>query len=295
MQALGALLYKEGFLDIRAQRIAQEYEIPLLTLEEGLNNKEYQGIAIATPPATHFDIAHICIAHKKHVFVEKPLVKNVQQNKQLIEEAAAQNIVLMVGHLLRYHPAYEALLDRLPDIGPVLFAIARRMNWGKIYKNDNIIWDYLPHDLSMILPIFSGAPQSVRAHPLHFVRPNLADTCTVDLTFGDNQHAHIFLSRINPYKEQKLTVIGKKGSMIFDDTKPWKEKLTFFDNAFPHARDPEVLPPPKGHAIILTPSEPLKLELKHFLQCMQDQTMPRTGGQDALDILSVIAVLEHRT
>lgn len=294
MDALGAILYCEGFLDARTKNIAEEHGVPLETFEKGLKNHQYKGIAIATPPSTHFSLAKKALNHKKHIFVEKPLVKDSAENKTLISLAKAQNTVLMVGHLLRYHPAYEALLARVPSLGKIHFVTARRMNWGKIYKQDNIVWDYLPHDLSMVLPIFNTLPTRVVAGELNFVHPHLSDVCGVSLSFGDNQHARIFLSRINPYKEQKLMVVGDRGAMVFDDTQAWPEKLVIFDTPFPTNDSPELLGPSIGTPINLSPAEPLKLELVHFISCIRHGKMPRTSGQDALDILSIIQAVETR-
>jgi UDP-2-acetamido-3-amino-2,3-dideoxy-glucuronate N-acetyltransferase len=277
----------------KAIQCATDGKVPLESFDRVLKHSMLHGVCIATPPHTHFDIAKQALEAGKHVFVEKPLVLSIEEGKILEALAKEKGRVLMVGHLLRYHQAFQTLERwvKQDKLGSVLHINTSRKNLGKIYPHDNVIWDLAPHDLSMILALIPHPVESILATGANYAVPTLADEAMLSLTFqGTDQKAFITLSRLSPFKEQKLTVVGTKGMAVFDDTLGWDRKLTFFNNTVTQ-EDPDhfsIQHDRIGTPAILRSSEPLKTELAHFVACLQERVKPHTPARDAIEILSII-------
>ncbi len=273
----------------KAQALSQSYQVPLLYPDDALRDPEILGVIIATPTPTHFDLAKKVLMAGKHVLVEKPMVTDLDQNKLLEKLATDNNLVLLVGHLLQYHPAFRTILDLIGQgtLGDIQYVQSNRMNLGKLHAHDDVLWDFIPHDLSMVLKVMGELPERVRATCSSYAIKDVGDICSVELKFAGNKFGRIFLSRLSPFKEHKLTVIGSKAMAVFDDTQPWTHKLVLTHYEIERAGTPRLI---KGEVenVNLPASEPLRLECQHFLDAIAGNAIPRTPARDAEDILRVI-------
>jgi predicted dehydrogenase len=269
-------------------------DISFLSLEEVLSNTDIKGVMIATPTPTHFSLATQALEAGKHVYVEKPMVATLAENDALENLSQEKDRILMVGHLLRYHPAFLKVQEMVTEgeIGNLLFVTSNRMNLGKIHLHENVLWDFAPHDLSMILALMGKSPSSVLAADHGFMVENKGDMCSVDLKFEGRQGAHIFLSRLSPFKEQKLVVVGDRGMIVFDDTKGWDQKITYSKSYIKWENGIPVPIREREEFIALPSAEPLKLECQHFIDCMTSGKKPRTPGQEARQVLEIIKAAE---
>ena len=261
-----------------------------LTLSDVLSRPEVQGVAIATPAETHYRIAREALLSGKHVFVEKPLVLHEKEAEELIRLAADQHLILMVGHLIQYHPSFEKLkqLASAGELGRINYIYSHRLNLGKIRREENILWSFAPHDISMILSLTGEVPETVMATGGNYLHKKIADVTTTHMEFASGLKAHIFVSWLHPFKEQKLVVVGDRKMAVFDDTKPWPDKLLLYPHEIKWENNMPL--PAKGEPErIETPqAEPLSLECRHFLRCMQTGETPPTDGREGLRVLKVL-------
>jgi len=261
-----------------------------LAYNEVLNRKDIQGIVIATPAETHFSLAREALLAGKHVFVEKPLVLQEKEGLELITLAREHNKVLMVGHLLQYHPVFVKLkeLESSGELGRINYIYSHRLNLGKIRREENILWSFAPHDISMILTLAGEDPDCVQATGGNYLHRKIADVTTTHLAFPSGLQAHIFVSWLHPFKEQKLVVVGDRKMAVFDDTQPWEDKLLLYPHTInwqnnmpvPTKADPERFDIPEN--------EPLKLECLHFLECIHNGRQPITDGREGLKVLKIL-------
>ena len=272
-----------------AKVASETYGAPSLTLDQALQS-DVDGIVIAAPAAQHYEIAKKALRSGKHVFVEKPLSLEIKDAQELCELSAQLNLKLMVGHLLQYHPAFIELKNFISKgrLGKIQYIYSNRLNLGKFRNEENILWSFAPHDISMILGLTSEAPEEVYATGACYLNPRIHDITTTHLSFKSGIKAHIFVSWLHPYKEQKLVVVGDQGMAVFDDSCEWGEKLKIY----PHqVRWLDGMPHPskaESTHLPLEVSEPLKLECQHFLNCIKDNQTPRTDGQEGLRVLRVL-------
>jgi UDP-2-acetamido-3-amino-2,3-dideoxy-glucuronate N-acetyltransferase len=260
--------------------------------EDVLSDSRIDAVAIAVPAVLHYTLAEAALRAGKDVYVEKPLCLDENEGAVLVELAAALGKVLMVGHLLQYHPCVRALHSLLAsgDLGKLYYITSNRLNLGKIRSEENALWSFAPHDISVILSFAGGQlPEQVRCTGGEYLHHQVADTTLTVLKFPGGVRAHIFVSWLNPFKEQKLTVVGSSGLAVFDDTKPWAEKLTVYRQYITWT-DGHVPTPSnaKGEAIVPAESEPLMDECRHFIECCRDRHTPRTDGREGLRVLSVL-------
>ena len=201
-----------------------------LALTDVLSSKDIQGVVIATPAETHFNIARESLLAGKHVYVEKPLVLREEEGQELIELAQENGRVLMVGHLLQYHPVFIRLkeLAHSGELGRINYIYSHRLNLGKIRREENILWSFAPHDISMILALAREEPESLITTGGNYLHQKIADVTTTHLNFPSGLQAHIFVSWLHPFKEQKLVVVGERRMAVFDDTNPWEDKLLLY-------------------------------------------------------------------
>jgi UDP-2-acetamido-3-amino-2,3-dideoxy-glucuronate N-acetyltransferase len=274
-----------------AVEIAPDVQVSV-DLEDALRDESIQGVAIATPAETHHSVAIAALRAGKHVFVEKPLALTIAEGQEMQEEAKKANRILMVGHLLQYHPYIRKMLEmiKMGAIGKLQYITSNRLNLGKIRREENALWSFAPHDLSVILAIAGDQlPEQVRCVGGAWLRSGIADTTLTTLRFNGGLRAHVYVSWLNPFKEQKLTVIGSGGMIVIDDTRPWNEKMVFFNNPI-HWTHGQVPTPSKsnGEFIVMPESEPLSEECLHFLECVAAGRKPRTDATEGLRVLSVL-------
>ncbi len=277
--ALGALGAVSDYNQSQAASFAETYKVPALSWDAVLADPAIQAVVLVTPIPTHVEMAHAALNAGKDVYVEKPLALRAADATALFDKAAAKGRLVMVGHLLMYHPAFLKLAElvKAGEIGRVRYIAAHRLNYWIVREDEDVVADLAPHDLSMVLHLMGELPHTVTTAKHHYLHPAAADIAKVSLQFTDAA-AHLYLSRLNPYKEQRLSVLGETGTLVFDDTKAWDEKL--------------MLSRPTGDTvhqmIALGTHEPLQLECQHFLECIQTRVQPRTSGQPVIDVTTVL-------
>lgn len=254
-----------------------------------LTDPTVDGVVVAAPAALHYDLTKRALEAGKHVFVEKPLALNAKEGRQLVELAKAQNAILMVGHILEYHPAIIELhrLIREGHLGKIQYIYSSRLNLGKLRTEENILWSFAPHDISVILRILGELPEHATAHGGSYLNPPIADTTLSTLEFRSGVKAHIFVSWLHPFKEQRLCVVGSEKMAVFDDLEPEK-KLVLYTHKIQWVDRKPVAERDGGQVISIRMEEPLRKECEHFLECIRTSSRPRTSGEDAVRVLEVL-------
>jgi len=257
------------------------------------NNPDIDGVVIATHAAGHYELAKQALLADKNVFVEKPLALKIEDAEELIALAGRARRTLMVGHILRYHPAINKLKELIDTgvLGSIKYVYSRRLNIGKIRTEENILWSFAPDDISVIHFLLNENPQSISAHGSAYVKNDIADVTVTIMDFPSGVKCHIFVSWLHPFKEQKLVVVGGKKMAVFDDLT--EEKLFLYphkiewQNRIPVAHKAEV------ETVPIAMSEPLRLECQHFLDCIRDKKAPITDGNEGLRVLKILAAAQQ--
>lgn len=278
-----------------AEAFGTQYGVPAADFDSVLRDPAIESVVIAAPAERHGALARAALAADKHVLVEKPLALDIREAEELCEIAAARGRVLMVGHLLQYHPVFLKLREIIAEgrLGRLQYIYSNRLNLGKFRREENILWSFAPHDISMILSLAREMPSAVSASGTSFLHKTVADVTVTHLDFPSGIAAHVFVSWLHPYKEQKLIVVGDRGMAAFDDLEPWERKLQLFPHeiawreGMPEPRKAEATPVP------VAPAEPLRLEIAHFLDCIRTSGQPRTDGHEGLRVLQVLQASEE--
>jgi len=291
-QNLGALRLVCDKNETLLGRIREQYAgiKTCLAFNDVLRHDDINAVVISTPVETHYRLAREALLAKKHVYVEKPLVLHEAEGRELIEIADKSNMQLMVGHLMQYHPVFVRLKDLAlsGELGRINYIYSHRLNLGKIRREENILWSFAPHDISMILALTGETPESVVVTGGNYLHKKIADVTTTHLEFPSGLQAHIFVSWLHPFKEQKLVVVGDRKMAVFDDTQPWEDKLLLYPHRIDWQNNMPV--PTKGEAerVDIPQDEPLKLECLHFLDCIQNGAHPKTDGYEGLRVLKIL-------
>jgi len=249
-----------------------------------------QGVAISTPAATHATLAREALLAGKDVYVEKPLCLSEDEGIELNKIAREQGRILMVGHLLWYHPVVLKLKELIDngELGRIQYIYSNRLNLGKLRREENVLWSFAPHDVSVILGLTGEMPESVRAQGGNFLHSRIADTTMTILNFASGIRAHVFVSWLHPFKEQKLVVVGEKQMAVFDDTAPWEEKLLLFPHSIDWQGNIPVAHKAEAVRIQVEQDEPLRAECAHFIDCIASRKIPRTDGEEGLRTLRIL-------
>lgn len=257
-------------------------------LTDVLARKDIGGVVIATPAETHFTLAREALLAGKHVFVEKPLSLNEEDAQKLVELAAQNQLTLMVGHLLHYHSAVIKLKEIIDsgELGKIQYLYSNRLNIGKIRAEENILWSFAPHDISVIIMLLGELPETVNATGGSYLQHHIPDTTLTTFDFPSGVKAHIFVSWLHPFKEQKLVVVGDKKMAVFDDVS--QEKLLLYPHKIEWQQRIPVAAKAKAELVQLVMEEPLKTECRHFLECISEGRAPRTDGREGLRVLQVL-------
>ncbi len=254
-----------------------------------LQNPDINAVIIATPAETHFEMVKSALFASKHVFVEKPLAMIVSEAEALHQLAIRQNLKLMVGHILLYHPAIIKLKEIINsgELGKINYVYSNRLNLGKIRSEENILWSFAPHDISAILFLLEELPSQVVAQGGNYLNQEIADVTISVLSFKSGVKGHIFVSWLHPNKEQKLIIVGDKKMAVFDDTIV-EGKLQIHDKGVEWVKRQPVLR--KNGATIepIETYEPLKAECEHFLECIESGTIPKSDGINGIKVLKVL-------
>lgn len=248
-------------------------------------------VAVAAPAVDHARLARRALESGKPVFVEKPLALEVEDAEALAALAAAKGLTLMVGHLLQYHPAFVRLLEVVAagEIGDVRHITSHRLNPGAIRTEENALWSMAPHDFSMILAVAGAEPRDVASLPVRVVNPAIPDQYFVQLQFDDGRTAQANVSWLSPYKEHKLTVLGTKGAVVFEDTAPERDrKLVIYRDYIEAAGAVPKFVKSAGEPVEWPAVEPLEAEMRTFLDAAAGRGGTRTGPSEAIPVLRLL-------
>jgi UDP-2-acetamido-3-amino-2,3-dideoxy-glucuronate N-acetyltransferase len=274
----------------RLEEMSAKYGVkPIDDFGPLLKQDEIQAVVISAPAALHHRLAKQALLAGKDVFVEKPLALHVEEGEELARLAQKQGRILMVGHLLQYHPAILELKKLISEgeLGRVEYIYSSRLNLGKLRTEENILWSFAPHDISAILYLLDEEPRTVAAHGSSHLNPEIVDVTLTTCDFSSGVKAHIFVSWIHPFKEQKLVVVGDRKMVVFDDTET-ERKLVVYPHRIDWIDRRPVAHKSEGTAIPLPKEEPLALECRHFLDCVQTRSNPRTDGENGVRVLRIL-------
>jgi predicted dehydrogenase len=251
-----------------------------------------QGVVIATPAETHFELGMQALVAGKDVFVEKPLALTYEQGARMVQLAEKQQRILAVGHVLEYHPAVVQLraLIQSGELGKVHYIYSNRLNLGKIRTEENILWSFAPHDIAVILRLVGAMPFEVIACGGSYVQPNIADVTVTNLLFDNGVRAHIYVSWLHPFKEQRLVVVGSKKMASFDDI---AKRLVLYDQRVEWQANQPVPVRHDGEAVPFDSAEPLRIECSEFLQAITTRRAPITDGYSGLQVLRVLQAAQR--
>ena len=258
--------------------------------ESLLDDKKIKAVAVAAPAVQHYELTKKALEAGKDVFVEKPLALRVPEAEELVALARRHKRVLMVGHILEYHPAIVKLKEFVDsgDLGEIHYIYSNRLNLGKVRQEENILWSFAPHDISVILLLMGGAlPEWASTSGQHYLQHEIADVTMTCLAFPGRPRAHIFVSWLHPFKEQKLVVIGSRKMAVFDDVIK-DGKLKIYDKGIDMKDGQPVIRQTAESTLFFPEMEPLREELAHFVDCVRTRRTPRTDGANGLRVLRVL-------
>ena len=277
------------------ERVARQYPAALVTGDVGALLEVVDAVIVASPAATHAAIARQAVEAGKPVLVEKPFALKVEDALTVARLSAERKVPVLAGHLLVYHPAIERLreLVRTGELGKVFYLYGLRVNLGQVRKDENALWSFGPHDVSVALYLLGEHPIRVAAHGKSYLQPAIEDVVFLTMEFGSGVLAHVQLSWLDPHKERKLTVVGAKKMVVFDDMEP-REKLRIYDKGVD--RPPEYgsfgesLAIREGDIFIprIPSVEPLAAELAHFVRAAQGREAPRASAEDGVQVVRVL-------
>lgn len=269
--------------------------------EDMLARPGVEAVVIATDTPNHYDLAKQALSAGKHVFVEKPMTQTVAEAEELVDLADKSGLHLMVGHLLLYHPAYRYVQQAIAggQLGEVYYLYAIRANLGIVRQRENVLESLAPHDIAVALSMLPGKPVGVSAQGSAYLQPGVEDVCFTTIYFEGGALAHLHSSWLDPNKIRKLTVVGSKRMAVIDDLEG-REKIRLYDrdlsvNEAPYADYAGAISVRSGDIVIprVDTTEPLKLECRHFVECIQTQSRPRTNGRSGLEVMRILSAAQQ--
>ena len=289
LKSLDALYAVSDMNFARAQGFAAENGCIAVDHEEIFDRTDIDAIIMALPPQFHATAAMRAVQAGKDVLVEKPIALSVLEAKASVQAARDAKRVFMVGHVLRFHPAFEKLQELLAasELGDVRYIHSHRLGLGKFHTENDALWDLAPHDLSMILAITGEAPSEVRGEGAALL-DHLSDFAHVHMKFPSGIRSHLFTSRLNPYRERRLTVVGTKAMAVFDDGENWDKKLAVYRHAVWQDNGQWAFTAEEPNYIPVVQGMPLTAEVQHFIDCIRTRAEPRTGGEEAIRVLEIL-------
>jgi predicted dehydrogenase len=291
--------------DLDAKRLAQmQRQLPgtrtTTDFQDLVADPELHAIVVATPAPTHYSLCKRALEAGKDVYVEKPFVLHAIEAEELIRLAERQGRILMVGHLLLYHPVVTRMKQVIEsgELGDVYYLYNQRVNLGTVRGDENALWSFAPHDISVILHLLGQEPTDVSARGQSYLQPGVEDVVFITLNFNQRSMAHIHVSWLDPHKIRKLTIVGSKKMVVFDDLES-TEKLRIYDKSAEQATDyntfAEYITLRFGDIAIphVRVDEPLRLECQHFLECVATRKQPLTDGRDGLRVVKVLEAAQR--
>ena len=274
-----------------ADQYTSQYNVKKSSFTEIINDSNIKGVVLAVPARLHASMAIEAMSKNKHVFVEKPLGMNEVEAEAMIAAAKKNKVRLMVGHLLQYHPIFKTIREYVGagKIGEINYIYSNRLSFGKVRTEEDVIWSFAPHDISMILSLTGQEPEYVSTNAISILQKNIADTATIHLQFKSGLKSHISVSWLHPYKEHKLVIVGQSAMIVFDDTKPWYEKLALYPLKIVPSKKLINLQNSNVEYIKVLEEEPLKNECQHFIDVVKKDIQPLTDGVEGLRVLKVLS------
>jgi len=266
-----------------------------------LNDESVNSVFVCTPPATHYQLAKEALLHGKNVLIEKPMTVNVKEAEELIEISSKKSLKLMVGHTFEYSPAVEKIKEIIEGniLGDIYFISMTRINLGIHRKDVSVIWDLATHDLSILFRLIDGMPEKISVISNSFVKKGMKDVAFINLKYGNGIIANINVSWLSPKKIRETIIVGSKKMLVYDDTKS-DEKVKIFDKGVDVLRDPDSfgeyqLTYRTGDitAPVLEAIEPLRIEISHFIDCVNNGLKPRTDGYCGLKVVKALEAAER--
>lgn len=295
MAEIGALAAVVDANTEQAAAMAKTFNVPARSFEEVLSDTDITGVVLAVPAPAHYETTLKALNAGKHVFVEKPLALNPKEGEEMCALADKKKKTLMVGHVLQYHAAFIEMqrLVKSGKIGNIKYIYSHRLNLGKVRRHENCWWSFAPHDVSMVLGLADSTTTSVYASGMEALQAGVADMVNTHITFASGMKAHIFVSWLNPVKEQRLTVVGDAGMLVFDDSEEWDKKLVYYAHSVNLSTPEPSVNKAEGVAVTLIQTEPLKEECKAFLDAIASNASPKTDGREGLAVLRVLEGAER--
>ena len=259
------------------------------------SDPDLDAIVIATTGPTHYDLCKRALLAGKDVYVEKPFVLSVDEAEEIVALADKHKRILMVGHLLEYHPVVQKLKDMIQsgELGDVRYIYSQRLNLGTVRMDENALWNFAPHDISVILYLLGQFPTDVSARGQSYLQPEIEDVVFLTLNFDGKSLGHVHVSWLDPHKTRRITIVGSKRMAVFDDLEP-NEKLKIYDKGAELNTDYDTFAEYVGLRFgdITVPyirvGEPLRAECDHFLKCVRERTVPLSDGHDGLRVVKVL-------
>lgn len=267
-------------------------DVPIVGEMDQVFASDVKGVVIATPAETHYGVAKSALLSGKDVLVEKPLALTYQEGAELVDLAHQMNRILMVGHVLEYHPAIVKLHELVAsgELGKVRYVYSNRLSLGKVRREENALWSLAPHDVAIILRLIGQLPFQVSATGGSYVTPNIADVTVTNLLFDNGVRSHIFVSWLNPFKEQRLVVVGEKKMASFEDV---GKSLMLYDQRIEYQKGQPVPIKGEGISVPFASDEPLRLECQAFLDAIESREPPVTDGESGLEVLAVLQAAQR--
>jgi len=259
-----------------------------------LEDSKIEAVVISTPAVTHYSMVKEALLKDKDVYVEKPIALHYKEGEELVFLAEERNKIFMVGHILAYHPAIIKLKDLINKggLGKINYIYSNRLNLGKFRTEENILWSFAPHDISVIINLLGEMPKSVSAHGGNYINPHTTDVTVTTMSFPSGTKAHIFVSWLHPYKEQKLVVVGDKRMVMFDDVNP-KYKLFVYSHKIDWIDRIPIPRPEEAQPLDIENIEPLRAECQHFIGCTTSRKTPKTDGKNGLQVLRILEACQQ--
>ena len=274
-----------------ADQYTSQYNVKKSSFTEIINDPNIKGVVLSVPARLHASMAIEAMNKNKYVFVEKPLAMNEEEAELMIATAHKNKVQLMVGHLLQYHPIFKTIREYVGagKIGEINYIYSNRLSFGKVRTEEDVIWSFAPHDISMILSLTGQEPEYVSTNATSILQKNIADVATIHLQFKSGIKSHISVSWLHPYKEHKLVIVGQSAMLVFDDTKPWHEKLALYPFKVVSSKNLINLQNSNVQYVKITEEEPLKNECQHFIDVVEKDIQPLTDGAEGLRVLKVLS------
>ena len=260
------------------------------SFEDALSDPEISAVALATPAETHKELSIRAMRAGKDVFVEKPMALTLEDAEDMRAVAQNEDKIIMVGHLLEYHPAVLKLRELIDsdELGKINYIYSNRLNFGKVRTEENALWSFAPHDVAVILRLMGRTPKQISATGGSYLTEGIEDTVISAMKFDDQTRAHIFVSWLHPFKEQRLVVVGDKKMASFDDVAPFGQKLALYPNTVKFEGGTPQLKKGDAQYIEHDEKEPLREECRHFLHCITSRHQPLTNAESGIDVLRVL-------